>query len=825
MGQCATKESLRHVALHTKKSLSHTKKSSRQVALHANDVDVALVSEKAGGVASASRCKPILASNQLDVLASITAKTSELQGYGIKIRTPKVALVGGQGAGKSSVLNALLLQVGSTARFPTGNGTCTRCPTVLTLKQGSAESVTIAGGGVSTTLPPQSTSEDVVQAIENAQARILVAEHGATYAEDPERKSSAHVRFSQTPVVITAVAPLVATEVILVDLPGLVAGLQSEAVEAIVRSHIEEENTLIIACGKSDNDAQTDAGLALAESPGVDPSGARTIRLHTFFRLARPELQADIRNAIAASADRGTSPHILDLEQRCGGQLVEAPFVVGVPSDVQGIAAFVRRCADRLGPLIRTSKASLQEQLSVAATAVAHRLDAIGRSPLGESELWDQYVTPIFRVLRKRAEAIVCQAAPRDGGVNVNTALQVFQADLSRWSGDHIDELDIQYWTICELEPLTFQGAGEMKSIVERMMGRWVVPFAQLIEAYRTVYQSALLQSPVIPHPQSASSTPASAGPTSVVGAIFAAIDTNHDGVISLDEMRAHLRERAAAAASLFERIDTNRDGVLSFDEMQRFVSDEGMDELLSAETGSAHSSSSSTAPIDTTVGTASVLDGFAVPQALKQLIVQRWNEIIESQIKLLTRRMVPASDAVRAEVTELEKMMNTPPPHDLESAVALSLGRSKDELKRTMLSWPPTAHELLKDLAARFGEVYDPAALGNESYSPPAIVLKVAETRAKIRQEAESWIGCVRNGRPTGRMLGFVTQVRDQIHHQHVTAFDDFVTRDQMRSEPTKTLVMQIFQAEWEKQQSERSRLMKVEQVLKEVQALVKQL
>ena len=44
-----------------------------------------------------------------------------------------------------------------------------------------------------------------------------------------------------------------------------------------------------------------------------------------------------------------------------------------------------------------------------------------------------------------------------------------------------------------------------MKSIVERMMGR--VAFAQLIEAYRTVYQSALLQSPVILTPSSASST------------------------------------------------------------------------------------------------------------------------------------------------------------------------------------------------------------------------------------------------------------------------------------------------------------------------------
>ena len=90
-------------------------------------------------------------------------------------------------------------------------------------------------------------------------------------------------------------------------MPSATESKQSSAVEAIVRAHIEQPNTLLVVCSKSDNDVQTCPGLALAASPGVDPAGARTVRLHTFYRHARPEVQAQIKAAIAASTAQSSS--------------------------------------------------------------------------------------------------------------------------------------------------------------------------------------------------------------------------------------------------------------------------------------------------------------------------------------------------------------------------------------------------------------------------------------------------------------------------------------------------------------------------------------
>ena len=229
------------------------------------------------------------------------------------------------------------------------------------------------------------------------------------------------------------------------------AGLQSEAVEAIVRSHIEEENTLIIACGKSDNDAQT-MRLALAESPGVDPSGARTIRLRVSSGSRAPSSRRTFERHRGVGRQRDVAPHprpraAVRWTGRGGSLRGCARTCKALP-----LCPPLRRPARPAHPYVQGQPA---EQLSEAATAVAHRLDAIGRSPLGESEP-DQHDPDLPR---KRAEAIVCQAASRRRSQRKHRAASL-PGRLSRWSGDHIDELDIQYWTICELEPLTFKVRG-----------------------------------------------------------------------------------------------------------------------------------------------------------------------------------------------------------------------------------------------------------------------------------------------------------------------------------------------------------------------------
>ena len=750
-----------------------------------------------------------LKSQELDIFAAITAKASELLGYGLKLYTPKIAVVGGQGAGKSSIFNVLLEQVGSIARFPARNGTCTKVPIVLTLKRlkpGMLASVTIAGGGMSSTLTTTASSSEVLAAIDAAQTRILKAEH-SDYSED--NTSPFSIRFSQTPVTITAVAPRVATESLLVDLPGLVAGAQGAVVEAIVRAHIEQPNTLIIAAGKSDNDKQVDAGLALAEE--VDPTGARTLRMHTFYRYARAELQAAIREAIASPADPTHRAHILDLERLSNsGKLIEAPQVAGVPADAQGIDSFLLRSAEKLGPIARGAKPELHRQLLDAAKDIGQRLDTIGRDPPSSDEIFHEKVAPLFRALKKRADELTSIATTRDDGINVNTEIQRFQGELTRHGISIIDEFDIKYWTICELEPMGFQGTAEMTCVVRRIMERWIVPFHNLMSAYRDVYASALDAEPV--RPRSASSNAGSDGSStgatnSLADSLFHRIDTNHDRRITPEEMRAHMRgkERVEAEGdALFDRIDVSGDGIVTVDEMRAYVHTRGIADFHDC--GEPRS----------------VLDRFDVPEALKQHIRQRWNDLIEEQIKQLTRKMVPSDDG--EETSVLEKMMRTPPPHDVAASVALSFGRCLEDLKARMRALPDTVHEQFERLAEQRGETYDVAALRNDtSYTPPMIVLKVAETRVKIREEAEAWVGFVRESLPTGRALGFLSQVRDQVHHHH-SAFDEFVT-GQLRDEPSKQFVRECFEAEFKLHEAERAMLRKREALVSESLELLSKL
>ena len=174
----------------------------------------------------------------------------------------------------------------------------------------------------------------------------------------------------------------------------------------------------------------------------------------------------------------------------------------------------------------------------------------------------------------------------------------------------------------------------------------------------------------------------------------------------------------------------------------------------------------------------------------------KRWNQIIETQITMLAQQMVPHDEAPGAAPSQLEKMMRTPPPHDLASD-EVDFDLSQDDIKRSMRAWPPAAHAHLGELAKRCGHVYDAEALKQrDDYSPPGIVLRVAHTRIKVRQEAQDWTGCESNGQLSGRMLGFFTQVRDQIHNGH-RAFEEFVTLDQLRSEPEKKIVLKCLEAE----------------------------
>ena len=98
---------------------------------------------------------------------------------------------------------------------------------------------------------------------------------------------------------ITACTPNIPTEIVLVDLPGLLASGNKKAgsVMDMIKEQITASNTCIVAAGKTDNDSDVDEGLALAQE--IDPQGKRTLRLYTFWKKA-----ADVRKDEVAMCTR-----------------------------------------------------------------------------------------------------------------------------------------------------------------------------------------------------------------------------------------------------------------------------------------------------------------------------------------------------------------------------------------------------------------------------------------------------------------------------------------------------------------------------------------
>jgi hypothetical protein len=175
-----------------------------------------------------------LDSSELRALAKILGIAGELSSEGISINAPKVAVVGGQSAGKSTIFNVILQEVGSVARFPMGDGTCTKVPTILQLKKGTGYSVEVGPPGGIKTLPPTASSHDVQRAISAAQTEILRAKFPGYKETD--------IRFSPTPVTLTACTPNIPTEIVLVDLPGNL--LQSNASACVFVASLQLDSAI-----------------------------------------------------------------------------------------------------------------------------------------------------------------------------------------------------------------------------------------------------------------------------------------------------------------------------------------------------------------------------------------------------------------------------------------------------------------------------------------------------------------------------------------------------------------------------------------------------
>ena len=182
------------------------------------------------------------------------------------INLPRIAVVGGQSAGKSSVLECFV----GRDFLPRGSGIVTRRPLVLQLHQ--------------------SQGEEYATFLHTGERSFAVGEEVRhEIAAETERETGGNKGISRKPIHLRIHSPNV-LDLTLIDLPGMTkvaVGDQPEDIEVQIRDmileYILEDNTIILAVTPANQDLANSDALKLARE--VDKVGDRTIGVITKLDL------------------------------------------------------------------------------------------------------------------------------------------------------------------------------------------------------------------------------------------------------------------------------------------------------------------------------------------------------------------------------------------------------------------------------------------------------------------------------------------------------------------------------------------------------------
>jgi len=187
---------------------------------------------------------------------------------------PRLAVVGGQSAGKSSVLEALV----GRSFLPTGDRIVTRRPLELRL--------------VNTSASKEATGDQEWGEFQHLPDRRFenFDEIREEIVKETERLCGSKQRVERTPIVLKISSPRV-LDLALIDLPGIArvpVGDQPEDIEQQIRhlalDYVSCPSCMILAVVAGNVDLATSDALAIARE--VDPDGARTIGVVTKLDLA-----------------------------------------------------------------------------------------------------------------------------------------------------------------------------------------------------------------------------------------------------------------------------------------------------------------------------------------------------------------------------------------------------------------------------------------------------------------------------------------------------------------------------------------------------------
>ncbi|KAJ7140089.1 P-loop containing nucleoside triphosphate hydrolase protein [Mycena crocata] len=257
---------------------------------------------------------------------------------------PSITVIGGQSAGKSSLVEAV-----SGINVPRDSGTCTRCPMECSMSSSADRwSCKISlrfdynsrGSKIETkthsfgqTITDKATVELWLR---RAQAAILSPhlpiQDFCTKTEHELRNpppDAERLQFSKNAVLVDLRDPEI-TDLSFVDLPGLIQNENPDVIEVVrdlAVSRIDSENTLILVTIPMSDDLQNQQAARLAKE--ADPAGERTIAV-----LTKPD--------ILGAGATGSRQKWKDILEGKDHQLTHGYYCVRLPDDAERARGITR---------------------------------------------------------------------------------------------------------------------------------------------------------------------------------------------------------------------------------------------------------------------------------------------------------------------------------------------------------------------------------------------------------------------------------------------------------------------------------------------------
>ncbi|TCD67244.1 hypothetical protein EIP91_000373 [Steccherinum ochraceum] len=226
----------------------------------------------------------------------LIALINELQalGAGTDFSLPRIAVIGNQSAGKSSLVEAI-----SGISLPRATDTCTRCPIECRLEHHAdatwqcqvslrKESEQHKEHTFGLLITEKDELEDMIRRAQLAilnpgveESFFVTCDLQAIQRGHLPLGSAPQLQFSSDVVCLDITGPDV-TNLAFIDLPGIIRHTERPedigmiaVVENMVRSHISEKNTLILLTITMSDDINNQGAASLAHE--VDPAGSRTL--------------------------------------------------------------------------------------------------------------------------------------------------------------------------------------------------------------------------------------------------------------------------------------------------------------------------------------------------------------------------------------------------------------------------------------------------------------------------------------------------------------------------------------------------------------------